>query len=96
MTYIEQLRADIEAAAEQLGIKPSTLGEKAGQGGQFYKRLVEGKQVWPQTAENVRKSISALLNEQAIKSNDCDVSHVSASAQIQGEGADKSPQGASQ
>lgn len=58
MTLTDTLRAEMEAAASRIGIEPSTLGERAGQGGRFYARLKEGKRVWPETAEKVRKWIA--------------------------------------
>jgi hypothetical protein len=59
-TLSEQLAREIEAAAARLGIEPSTVGERAGQGGRFYARLKEGKRVWPETAEKVRARIAQL------------------------------------
>jgi len=53
------LIAEIEAAASALGIAPSTVGERAGQGGRFYARLKEGRRAWPETAERVRSWIRA-------------------------------------
>lgn len=58
-TDTSQLKAEIEAAANALGIAPSTLGERAGQGGHFYRRLCAGKRVWPETADKVRAFIAA-------------------------------------
>jgi hypothetical protein len=58
MTLTETLRAEMEAAAARLGIEPSTLGERAGQGGRFYARLKDGKRVWPETAAKVRQWIA--------------------------------------
>lgn len=60
MTLSQTLIAEMEAAASRIGIEPSTLGERAGQGGRFYARLKEGKRVWPETAEKVRKTIADL------------------------------------
>ena len=57
-TLSEQLAREIEAAAAQLGIEPSTVGERAGQGGRFYARLVDNKRVWPETAAKVRQWIA--------------------------------------
>jgi hypothetical protein len=54
MDTTQQLKAEIEAVAQRLGIAPSTVGERAGQGGRFYKRLCDGKRVWPETAASVR------------------------------------------
>lgn len=62
MNTTEQLRAEIEAAAAALGVAPSTVGERAGQGGRFYARLCEGKRVWPETAETVRLRIASMLD----------------------------------
>ena len=56
------LKAEIEIAAKKLGIAPSTVGERAGQGGKFYSRLCEGKRVWPETAETVRNRILQMLS----------------------------------
>tara|TARA_R100001369_G_scaffold79583_1_gene109639 strand:- start:728 stop:1012 length:285 start_codon:yes stop_codon:yes gene_type:complete len=91
MTQSNQLRTDIEVAAKALGVSPSTVGEKAGQGGQFYSRLVNGKRVWPETAEKVRKTIADLLVEQEAKAT-CDVSHEADSGGVQGHAAGKSAQ----
>ena len=61
MSITEQLRKEIEEAAEALGLSPSTVGARAGQGGTFYRRLCEGKRVWPETADAVRGRIAELL-----------------------------------
>lgn len=53
------LASEIETAAASLGISPSTLGARAGQGGRFYVRLKDGKRVWPETAAKVREWIAA-------------------------------------
>lgn len=53
------LASEIETAAASLGISPSTLGARAGQGGRFYVRLKDGKRVWPETAAKVRGWIAA-------------------------------------
>lgn len=60
MNLTQILLAEMEAAAASLGIEPSTLGERAGQGGQFYARLKEGKRVWPETAQKVRDKIAEM------------------------------------
>ena len=60
MDTASQLIAEIEAKAAELGIAPSTVGERAGQGGKFYHRLVEGKRVWPETAERVRQKLAEM------------------------------------
>ena len=57
MSNTEHLRAEIEATAKELGLAPSTVGERAGQGGKFYARLCEGRRVWPETALAVRKRL---------------------------------------
>jgi hypothetical protein len=59
-TTTDQLRAEIEATAAALGLSPSTVGERAGQGGRFYKRLCEGKRVWPETAQSVMDKLSQM------------------------------------
>ena len=56
----EQLRIEIKATADALGIAPSTVGERAGQGGRFYTRLCEGRRVWPETAAAVMKKIDEM------------------------------------
>ena len=50
----------IDSAAATLGVEPTTIGERAGQGGQFYWRLCNGKRVWPETADKVRDRIAAM------------------------------------
>ena len=59
-TLTTELSAEMEAAAARLGIKPSTLGERASLGGHFYARLVAGKRVWPETVAKVRAKIAEL------------------------------------
>lgn len=63
-TTSEALRAEIEAAASRLGIAPSTVGERAGQGGKFYERLCDNKRVWPETAQKVRERIAQMLSSE--------------------------------
>lgn len=58
----------IEDAASALGISPSTVGERAGQGGQFYARLKEGKRVWPETAEKVLSAIKTMRTSNKVNS----------------------------
>lgn len=58
MSITEEIKAEIESTAALLGIAPSTVGEKAGQGGRFYQRLCEGRRIWPETAESVREKLS--------------------------------------
>ena len=43
----------IETYAKARGIAPSTLCERAGQGGRFYARIKGGARYWPETAEKV-------------------------------------------
>jgi hypothetical protein len=54
------LAEQIEAVAARLNVAPSTVGERVGQGGQFYSRLRSGKRVWPDTAARVRERLAAL------------------------------------
>jgi hypothetical protein len=49
---------DMEAASVVLRLSPSTIGERAGQGGRFYARLKSGARVWPETAAQVRAWIN--------------------------------------
>lgn len=63
MTIADELRAEIEATAKILGKAPSTIGERAGQGGKFYARLCAGCRVWPETAETVRARLHTLRSE---------------------------------
>ena len=70
MDITTQLKAEIEAAAEALGIAPSTVGERAGQGGRFYKRLCDGKRVWPETAQAVRARLHEMLSPSVERSTD--------------------------
>jgi hypothetical protein len=55
MNDTTSLRSEIEAYCRAARISPATLGSRAGQGGHFYKRLVEGKRSWPETVEAVRR-----------------------------------------
>ncbi|MCD1621124.1 hypothetical protein K7H20_24100 [Salipiger manganoxidans] len=59
-TPVDQLRAEIEATARLLGLSPSTVGERAGQGGRFYTRLTEGKKVWPETVAAVTAKLQEM------------------------------------
>lgn len=67
MTQEQDIIARIEDAAAQLGVAPSTVGERAGQGGRFYSRLTNGARVWPETAERVKARIDAMLTKEAAK-----------------------------
>lgn len=59
-TPSESLAEEIEAVAARLGMSPSTVGERAGQGGKFYDRLRAGRRVWPETVTKVRAKLRAL------------------------------------
>ena len=50
----DKLILEIETTAAELGIAPSTLTARVGQGGMFYDRLVSGKRAWPETIQRVR------------------------------------------
>lgn len=63
MSITEHLKNEIEATAAHLNIAPSTVGERAGQGGRFYQRLCDGKRVWPETAESVLHRLAAMRAE---------------------------------
>lgn len=60
MNTSQALKAEIEATAASLGVAPSTVGERAGQGGRFYARLCAGKRVWPETAAAVRARLAQM------------------------------------
>lgn len=72
-TETEQLITEIEAVAVSLGISPSTVGERAGQGGRFYARLKSGARAWPETIRSVRNKIAEM--QEAVLSSGCDISH---------------------
>ena len=57
MSEAHTLKIEIEKAAEEFGLDPSTIGKCAGQGGHFYRRISNGKRFWPETAAKVRKWI---------------------------------------
>lgn len=65
MSITDELKGEIEQAAAKLGIAPSTVGQRAGQGGRFYARLCSGKRVWPETAESVRAKLSQMLSPES-------------------------------
>lgn len=54
MDNTSNLITEIEQAAARLNVAPSTIGERAGQGGRFYTRLKSGARIWPETAAKVR------------------------------------------
>lgn len=60
-----ELLKKIDAASAKLGIKPSTVGERAGQGGQFYARLTRGCRIWPETFDRVVERVDQMLKEHA-------------------------------
>jgi len=72
-TPAEQIKAEIEAVAKILSIAPSTVGKRAGQGGQFYTRLTEGKRVWPETAAKVRKRLEEMQSGHEVIVDDAPV-----------------------
>lgn len=69
MNPSQSLVAEMEAAAKVLGIEPSTLGERAGQGGRFFARLKEGKRAWPETVQKVREKIAEMTEAKAMAGN---------------------------
>ena len=62
MSDTDNLISEIEATAWVLGLSPSTIAERAGQGGKFYARLTAGKRSWPETVAKVRASLEAQLS----------------------------------
>ena len=58
LTDTQKLALEIEAVAEVHNIAPSTVGERAGQGGQFYSRIKAGKRAWPETIQAVRAKLA--------------------------------------
>jgi hypothetical protein len=62
MDDAQTLATEIEAVAARLKIAPSTVGERAGQGGGFYGRLRAGRRVWPDTAERVRAKLKEMTD----------------------------------
>jgi hypothetical protein len=64
MDSTSSLITQIEQAAARLNVAPSTIGERAGQGGRFYARLKDGARVWPETDRKVRDWIAANVPEQ--------------------------------
>ncbi|OOY15093.1 hypothetical protein [Thioclava sp. DLFJ4-1] len=90
-TDTQQLASEIEAVAKMLGISPSTVGERAGQGGKFYERLTKGVKgkpvrVWPETAVKVRQRLVDMQSE-ASEKEPCDISHVGGDDAVQEGGA---------
>ena len=61
MDNSDNIRTYLEDASRRLGLKPSTVGRQAGQGGRFYRRLCVGKRVWPDTEAKVRANVQAML-----------------------------------
>lgn len=70
MIDAQTLRQEIEATAEALGLSPSTIGERAGQGGQFYRRLCDGKRVWPDTAATVLERLKQMRSPTSAPSSE--------------------------
>ncbi len=60
MSNIENLKTAIERTSEATGLEPTTIGRMVGQGGHFYRRLCEGKRVWPETAESVLEKLEQI------------------------------------
>lgn len=54
MSTHDDLLSEMDTYSAEAGITPQTLGRLAGQGGNFYKRLKEGKRSWPETMDKVR------------------------------------------
>lgn len=80
-TDIQKLIAEIEATADLLSITPSTVSERAGQGGHFYKRLKAGKRAWPETISAVRGRLKEMQRgtPSKRKNSQCGISHGGAS-----------------
>tara|TARA_R110002049_G_scaffold60008_1_gene161849 strand:+ start:632 stop:853 length:222 start_codon:yes stop_codon:yes gene_type:complete len=57
MSNTKNLKAAIERTSEATGLEPTTIGRMVGQGGHFYRRLCDGKRVWPETAESVLQKL---------------------------------------
>ena len=60
MDTIATLISRFDEKAAQTGLSTSTLGRLVGQGGRFYARLIEGKRVWPETAESVLEKLDQI------------------------------------
>ena len=86
MHTTQHLVAEIEAVAKIIGKAPSTVGEKAGQGGRFYDRLVKGKRVWPETAAKVLSNLAAIKAEFEAGADSREASHGNTAPQVQGVG----------
>ena len=63
MDYAHQLKEAFDAKSRETNLKTSTLGRMCGQGGQFYKRLSDGKRVWPETAKTVLDRLSQIQSK---------------------------------
>jgi len=59
-TLSASLAAEIEAVAARLGLSPSTVGKRIGQGGRFYMRLKAGNRIWPETDATARQRLREL------------------------------------
>lgn len=55
MEYRQALIDEIDRYCAEAGIAPATLTTRAGQGGRFYKRLTDGKRVFNETIDAVRR-----------------------------------------
>ena len=57
--HVPAILAEMDDYAKAAGIAPATIGKEAGQGGQFYGRLMAGKRAWPETIAKVRAYMAA-------------------------------------
>ena len=55
MAYMEECLGEIEGFLERTGMKPGTFGHHAVNEGKFVRRIRDGHQVLPRTAERARK-----------------------------------------
>ena len=67
MEHREQIKKRIEDMAKAMGLEPSTVGAKTGQGGKFYSRLVIGCRVWPETAASSNAKLDEFEKLRGIK-----------------------------
>ena len=49
-----RLIEEIESYASAAGLEPSTVCRYAGQGGGFWRRLIAGRRIYPETLEKIR------------------------------------------
>ena len=55
MDYMQEFLGEIEGFLERTGMKPGTFGHQAVNEGKFVRRIRNGHQVLPRTAERARK-----------------------------------------